>query len=351
MKPVWGLLGHHDRRRVDVHLFSDAPRSILAGRRVAIDRVQFHDISRSDNTRAARLIARNRIDILVDLNGYSKRSRLPLWVSKPAPVLVAWFNVFATSGMRCFDAIIGDEWVIPRNEERWYVERVVRLPISCLTFEVPSNAPALQQPPCMRNGFVTFGSLASLYKLNALTIAAWAEVLRRCPGSRLVLGNALLGEDGNRSHLTARFRELGIGAERLTLLGPAPHRDFLKYYDLIDLALDPFPYSGGTTTMEALWQGVPVLTSGGDRWIARTTASILMNAGLGRFVNADVAAYVDQAVGWGTSATVAGRLSALRTTMRSRLKRSPVCDCAKFARCMEDAYRGLWQSALARQTT
>jgi predicted O-linked N-acetylglucosamine transferase (SPINDLY family) len=180
-----------------------------------------------------------------------------------------------------------------------------------------------------------------MYKLNAATIGAWADILTRCPQSRLVLGNAALDDPANREHLRRRFSHFGIAAERLSMLGPAPHFEFLRYYDLIDVALDPFPYSGGTTTTEAIWQGVPVLTAGGDRWIARTSASILANAGLGRFVHESVAAYVDAAVSIGSSAATPRRLSALRRTLRERVRQSPVCDCARFSRCMEHEYRRL----------
>jgi len=131
----------------------------------------------------------------------------------------------------------------------------------------------------------------------------------------------------------------------LTLFGGAEHREFLRHYDSIDISLDTFPYSGGTTTTESIWQGVPVITADGDRWIARTSASILKNAGLGRFVHADVAAYVDSAVRWGTSTASPQRLEELRRTMRRRLRAAPVCDCSRFAVCMEDAYERLWQSA------
>jgi len=122
--------------------------------------------------------------MLAHFGAVAEAARLPLLVAKPAPILVAWFNIFATTGMSCFDAIIGDEWVVKSHEERWYVERVIRLPMSCLTFDVTYSVPAVRPPPCLRNGFITFGSLASMYKLNAETIGAWARILNRSPRSR-----------------------------------------------------------------------------------------------------------------------------------------------------------------------
>lgn len=340
MKPVWGLIDHHDRRRVEIHLFSDAPRSAV-GRRFTSRRDRFHDISKHDNSRAARLIASQRIDVLVDLNGYSARRRLPLFVLKPAPVVAAWFNVFGTTGMPCFDAVIGDEWVIREHEERWYVEEVFRLPVSNQTFQVDYAVPDVQPPPCLRQGFVTFGCLTSLYKLNRETLSAWAAILRRCRRSRLIVGSALLESEGNRAHTLRRFSDLGVPADRITLRGPAPHQEFLRNYDSIDIALDTFPYGGGTTTIEAIWQGVPVLTSDGDRWVARQGVSILTNAGLDQFIHQDVAAYVEAAVRWGNAPDTPAKLSALRRTMRARVGRSSICQCSGLARAVEDVYSTL----------
>ncbi len=344
MKPVWGLINHHDTARAEVHLFSDAPRSAVKYGCPKDGSIRFHDISRYGNERAARLIAKNQIDVLVDLNGFSKVNRLPLFLKKPAPLLVAWFNIFATSGMRCFDVLIGDEWVIREDEERWFVEKVVKLPMSYLTFDVNYPVPEVQPPPCMRNGFITFGSLASLYKINAQVIRAWAEILQRCPASRLVLRNADLKYQRNQEHTLNRFVACGISGERVTLLGPGAHYNFLKQYDSIDIALDTFPYNGGTTTSETIWQGVPVLTFYGDRWISRTSASILSNAGLERFVAHDVENYVERAVYWGSSPEAPRELNALRIEMRAQLRKSPVCDCARFAEHMEEIYRSEYRS-------
>jgi len=306
--------------------------------------IRFHDISRLDNERAARLIAKNEIDVLVDLNGFSALKRLPLYLKRPAPVLVAWFNIFASSGMRCFDVVIGDEWVVRGEEERWFVEKVVKLPMSYLTFEVNYPVPAVQEPPCLRNGFITFGSLASLYKINGTVIGAWAEILRRCPTSRLVLRNATLKYQSDREHTLNRFVACGISEDRVTLLGPGTHYSFLRQYGSIDIALDTFPYNGGTTTTEAIWQGVPVLTFCGDRWISRTSASILSNAGLKQFVSKNVEDYIEKAVRLGSSPKVPLELRELRLTMRARLGNSPVCDCARFAELMEGVYRSEYEA-------
>ena len=136
MKPVWGLINHHDRDRFEIHLFSDGPESAIGHGYRADPRDRFHDTSGLANAALARLIEELQIDILIDLNGYSRPSRLPLFTLRPAPVQVAWFNMFATSGLECFDYLVGDEHVIPPEEEGFYTEQVVRVPGSYLTFEV-----------------------------------------------------------------------------------------------------------------------------------------------------------------------------------------------------------------------
>jgi protein O-GlcNAc transferase len=346
MKPVWGLIDHHDSDKVEIHLFSDESRPSAVRRRAQKSGARVHDISRLDNDAAARRIARTGLDVLVDLNQYSRVSRLPLFSTRLAPVVVAWFNIFGTSGMPVFDALIGDPWVIRDSEERWYVEQIVKIPLSYLTFAVNYPVPDVAPPPFLRNGFVTFGSLGSLYKFNDGVVDAWAEILKRSPGSRLLLGNAHLEDPGNRRHTLERFAARGLEAERVTLLGPAEHYDFLRNYDAIDLALDTFPYNGGTTTTEAIWQGVPIVAFSGDRWISRTSASLLANGGLDAFISKDVRGYVETAIRWGSEKKATKRRE-LRRTMRARLKASPVTDCARLASCMEDVYRRLSSRRLA----
>jgi protein O-GlcNAc transferase len=345
MKPVWALLDHHDRRKVEVHVFSDSSRGTAARRRAKVGGARFHGIFGLENREAAARIAVQRLDILVDLNGYSKIGRLPIFLARPAPIQAAWFNIFGTTGLDCFDALIGDPWVSRREEERWHTEKLIRLPMSYLTFEVTYPVPEVEPPPCLRNGFIMFGSLAPLYKLNDQVLSAWAKILKRRPESRLLLANGSLAETGNREHTLARFAALGIGPGRLILAGGAPHREFLRRYGEIDISLDTFPYNGGTTTTESIWQGVPVLTFSGDRWISRTSASILCNAGLEEFVLPDLNAYIEAAVRWGKSTKSVARLCELRSGMRARVRRSSACDGPRLAGEMEEVYRELWRGA------
>ena len=213
------------------------------------------------------------IDVLVDLNAYSRPARLPLLAMRPTPVIAAWFNMYGTSAMDGVDYIIGDEIVAPPDEDRHYTETVIRLPLSYLTFVVDYPIPEVQPPPCLENGFLTFGSLASQYKLTPPVLDCWAEILKNTD-ARLLLRNAALAQESNRQYVLEQFERRGTDPRRIQLDGPAEHFEFLKTYDRIDIALDTFPYNGGTTTMEALCQGVPVLTFAGDRWVARTSTCL-----------------------------------------------------------------------------
>jgi len=341
MKPVWGLINHHDRRLVQVHLFSDAPASEIQYGYRALPDDQFHDVSRLSNEELCLEIEQAAIDVLIDLNGYSSMRRLPLFALRPAPVIVGWFNMYATTGMASFDYLIGDQVVVPTDEERYYCEKIVRVPGSYLTFEVGYPVPEIVDPPCISAEAISFGCLASQYKITTEVIQAWSRILEQVPSSSLVLRNSTLASAGTRNFLLGLFERYGISPARVHPHGPADHFRFLETYAQIDIALDTFPYNGGTTTMEAIWQGVPVVTFLGDRWVCRTSASLLKAASLGELIGESVEDYVSLAV---RLANTPGYLLDLRRNMRVRLCKAQVCDTTSFARNMEQIYFSLHAS-------
>ena len=345
MKPVWGLINQHDRGKFEIHLFSDAAASEIqyGYRQHPGDR--FHDITQLTNDEVADRIEQCAIELLVDLNGYSKTPRLPLFALRPAPVIVGWFNMYATSGMRCYDYLIGDDVVIPREEEKFYCEKIVRVPGSYLTFEINYPTPEVVSPPCLARQAITFGCLAPQHKISSDVIAAWSRILLEAPGSMLILKNAAVGSSANRKFVHDQFERHNVRPERIRLEGPADHERFLKAYEEMDVALDTFPYNGGTTTTEAIWQGVPVLTFLGDRWVSRISASILRAANLDEFVCADLEGYVSRAVQMARSPDTPRYLGELRRTMRSRLQSSAACDTQGFARNMERLYIEMYNAS------
>jgi len=339
MKPVWGVINHHDRSAFEVHLFSDGgPIAAESGyQENPLDHL--HETRDLSNADLAGLVSRTGIDILVDLNGYSYQRRLGLFMRRPAPVNVAWFDMYATSRVDAFDYIIGHAAVIPTSEEEFYCERVRRVPGSYLAFSVVYPVPDVVPPPCLAAGHITFASLCSQYKMTDEVIEAWAMILRQAPESQLLIKNAALGDPTNSAALHERFGRWEIPTSRVRLEGPAPHEEFLAAYERADIALDTFPYNGATTTMEALWQGVPVLTFNGDRWASRQGRSLLLAAGLDAWCLPDRDAYVDRAISLAQSPATAAELTSLRASMRQRLAKSPVCDCAGLCRALERIYR------------
>ena len=335
MKPVWALLNHHDRERFAIHLFTDsAANEIIAeGGYRPDERDKIYDIRELSNDAAAKLVADNGIDVLVDLNGYSVVSRLGLWARKPAPHTVGWFNYYATTGLPGIEWLIGDEVVIKPEEEQFYTEKILRLRQSYLTFQVGYDTPDVRlradgEP-------FTFGCLGSGYKITPEVRAAWIRLLLETNGTRLLVRNRVLDDALHREWFTSFFTSAGVSPERLKLLGSAEHHEFLDTYGEVDLAIDTFPYNGGTTTMEALWQGVPLVCFSGDRWVSRTSATLLHSAGLNQFIGGDVNEYVEIAKHFSTGDRAA-ELRQMRSSMRQRLTGSQVCSGADLAANFEE---------------
>lgn len=231
--------------------------------------------------------------------------------------------------------------MVKPSDDAFFSEQVLRLPVSYLTFITAHRTPEVVDPPCVNDGCLTFGSLSTQYKMTAAVIAAWAEMLNGVPNSRLHLANRAMDQSENRNWLLAQFGEHGIAPERITLGGSAPHYDYLANYNQMDFALDAFPYNGGTTTMEAIWQGVPVLTFDGDRWASRTSQTLLKRTHLGEFCYGSRDEMVAGAIAMGNDPGTPERLHAMRHGMREKLAAAPVCDAGALARSMEDIYTRL----------
>jgi predicted O-linked N-acetylglucosamine transferase (SPINDLY family) len=344
MKPVWTLVNRHDRERFEIVLLSDNPRASIEHGYAAHPQDRFVALDGLDNAEAVRRIAALDLDLLVDLNGYSVPGRLGVVAARPARRVVAWFNLFATSGLEAYDAVIADAVVAPPSEQAEFEEPIVRVPFCHLTFEVAHPVPDVAPPPALASGRLTFGCLAPVYKLVPGVVRTLAQIVLACPGSRLLVRSLALHSAATRQHLQARFAEQGVPGDALMLEGPVEHFRFLETYARVDLALDTFPYSGATTAADALWQGVPMLTFAGDRWASRLAASLLHHAGLDEFVVADRDAYVAKAIALFHDPTTPRRLAELRATMRERLRASSLCDGDGFARAMERAYLDVLQA-------
>jgi predicted O-linked N-acetylglucosamine transferase (SPINDLY family) len=255
-------------------------------------------------------------------------------------VQASWIGYIDTTGLEAIDYLLTDPHEVPVGEERFYAEELLRLPHGSMCYRAPEFAPEVAPLPARRHGRVTFGCFNNLAKMNERVVALWAKVLRAVPSSRLLLKSKPLGEASVADRYRAAFAAHGIGAERLTLDGFSPHPEMLAQYGELDIALGHFPYSGGLTSCEALWMGVPVVTRGGAWLVSRQTESFLRNIRLPELIAADEAGYVAVASGL---AADPDRLTALRAGMRTRMVASPLCDAGRFARDVEAALRGMWR--------
>lgn len=343
------LIREHDRAQVELFLYPSSRRRDAVTERFQAMADHWRPLPGLTDDEAATLIARDRIDILVDLSGHTCDSRLLVFARKPAPIQVSWLGYPNTTGMAAMDYRLTDAVADPEGaHDRWYTESLVRLPSGFLTFKPVVEAAPETEIPAQRNGHVTFGSFNNTSKVTPEVVRVWAEILKRVPGSRLLLKSRQLGDTATRDRYAALFAARGIGADRFDLLPRLePVTNHLRAYDRIDIGLDPFPYNGTTTTCEALWMGVPVVSLAGVGHVARVGASILTQCGLSDLVAQDEESYI------ATAAALAqdrDRLSELRRTMRTRLEASPLTDYAGHARAVEAAYRRMWRDWLARTT-
>lgn len=306
----------------------------------------WHAVAGLSDDSLARRIRGDEIDILIDLAGHSARNRLPMFAWKPAPVQVSWLGYFATAGVAAIDYLIADPWTLPETEEVHFSETIWRLPETRLCFTPPEVALEVGPLPALTNGYLTFGCFNNLTKMSDAVVALWARVLACVPGSRLFLKAKQLGEASAPPSVRARFAAHGIDPDRLILEGASPRADYLAAYRRVDIALDPFPYTGGTTSAEGLWMGVPVLTLAGESLLSRQGVGLLMNAGLPEWIAADADDYVARAV---SHASAVRPLSALRNGLRQQVLASPLFDAPRFAAHLEAALRGMWVNWCTRR--
>ncbi|UCV04575.1 tetratricopeptide repeat protein [Dechloromonas denitrificans] len=290
---------------------------------------------------AARRIHADGVHVLVDLSGHTGHNRLPVFAWKPAPVQASWLGYCASTGVAEIDYYIADGETLPVAQEAAFTEQIWRLPASYLCFSQPAEPVEVNTLPALANGHLTFGSFNNLSKMTSEVVALWAQLLHALPDSRLLLKAKQLGEASTRDQVLAQYAAHGIGPERLLLEGPIQGRSgHLAAYQQVDIGLDPFPYNGVTTTMEALWMGVPVLTLSGERFLARQGVGILTHAGLPEWIAADGAELVAKARAQSRNLPA---LAVLRTGLRERLLASPLLDTQGFARDFENALWGMWQ--------
>jgi predicted O-linked N-acetylglucosamine transferase (SPINDLY family) len=334
------MLEHHDRSAVEVFCYADTVRPDEMTARAKSLADEWRSITRLPDDAAAAMIREDRIDVLVDLSGHTVGNRLTVFARRAAPVQVTYLGYPDTTGLPTMDYRLTDSFADPAGDaDARATEKLVRIDRCAWCYSPASSAPEIT---ARKPGPITFGTFNALAKINSQVLAAWAAILRETPGSRLMIKAAAMSEASARERFTRAMAAHGIDKSRLVLAGHrADSREHLAMYAAVDIALDPFPYNGTTTTCEALWMGVPVVTLAGRAHAGRVGVSLLGAVGLSDLVAQDLEQYRRLAAG------LAGdpdRLQRLRVELRDRMRRSPLMDGAGFARALESAYRQMWQS-------
>ena len=334
--PLWA---HHDKKQFAVFAYAQVPSPDALTERLRGYTDGWRTLVGVSDAQAADLIRHDRIDILVDLTMHTANNRLLVFARKPAPVQVTYLAYCSSTGLDAMDYRLSDRYLDPEDgDETVYSEKTIRLP-DCYWCYQPLGAPPDVGPlPALETGHITLGCLNNFCKVSELTLALWAKVLRAMPGAQFLL-HAHLGS--HRDELQARMAREGIAPGRVRFVGKVSVGEYFGLYQQIDLALDTIPYGGGTTTCDALWMGVPVVSLVGKTGVGRAGLSILSNLGLPELAAHSEEEYVAIAVALGHDLD---RLGALRATLRGRMERSPLMDAPRFARGVEAAYRQMWRN-------
>ncbi len=332
------LLEAHDREGFEIYCYASqsVADKITARCRARAD--AWRDVLHYSDEHLAEAVRDDRIDILVDLSMHMAHNRLLAFARKPAPVQVSYLAYPGTTGLRAIDYRFTDLYLDPPElPAEFYSEQSVWLPETYWCYLPVHHRPPVAAAPAARTGYVTFGCLNNFCKVTAPTLAVWSRLLRAVPESRLLL-HAHAG--GHRQDVLDCLARHGVSPQRVTFVALLPPADYFQTYEDIDVVLDPFPYGGGTTTCDALWMGVPVVSLAGQTAVGRGGLSILSNLGLADLVARDADEYVRLAVELSGNLS---RLGELRRTLRERMRASPLMDAPRFACNVEAAYRTMWR--------
>ncbi|MFP8488623.1 tetratricopeptide repeat protein [Gracilimonas sp. Q87] len=289
----------------------------------------------------AQTIRNDEIDILVELSGHSGGGKLTVVSHKPAPITVKWVGgLFNTTGLADMDFLITDSIESPGGEEEYYTEKLIRMPDDYISYLPPDYAPEVSELPLKNNGYITFGCFNNPKKINEVILGKWCQILKEIPKSKLFLKGQQYDADKVRERVLNVFKENDIAVNRILFESVSPHNQLLEKYNDVDIALDPWPYSGGLTTCEALWMGVPVITKPGPTFAGRHSATHVNNAGYPQWVSESWEEYVETAV---SLASDLNRLAEIRSELREVVASSPVCNGKRFAENLSKAFREIWR--------
>ncbi len=342
------VLQHLDRRLVDVVAFPTAAHNDEVTARLKTNLAAWQPLTGMDDETAARRIRAQSIDVLIDLAGHTAHNRLPVFAWRPAPLQLTWLGYFASTGVPAIDWLLADEAGVPAAIAEHFSEAVWHLPQTRLCFSEPGSPGAhrVSVPPALTRGHITFGCNQNLAKINDDVLSVWRALLDQLPTARLRLQNKQTGAVAQRQRIVDRVTAAGIDPARLVLVPPAARPEYLDGHREIDLLLDTFPFTGGTTTCEALWMGVPTVTLAGSTMLARQGAGLMSAAGLADWIAVDRQDYVRLAL---SRARDLDALAQLRTVLRAQVLASPLFDSRRFAAQWTQVVLDIWQQGPQRR--
>jgi len=331
----------HNREQFEIFCYSNSLRHDEVTKRIQEKADQWRNIVGMSDKNVTELIQKDKIDILMDLAGHTADNRILVFARKPAPIQVSWIGYLATTGLSTIDYKIADNYTDPLGQtEQFYTEHLIRLPESFLCYLPDRASPEVGPLPALSTGHITFGSFNNFAKVTSEVFALWAKIMKELPGSRLILKGRSFHDKTTCQYATNMLTQGGIAAERITLQSSDPSPKHLEAYNLVDIGLDTFPFNGLTTTCEAMWMGVPVVTLAGTAYHARSGISLLSNVGLPELVAKTSDKYISIAV---NLAKDLNRLRSLRERLRGMMTCSPLCDAKRFTANLEMCYRQIWE--------
>lgn len=336
-----GVLANLDASNVELIAYPTNPYQDELTERIRSHFSSWKPLYGQSDEAAASMIHADGVHILVDLSGHTAYNRLAVFARKPAPVQTSWLGYFATTGLPMMDYLIADPWTLPESEEKYFTEHIWRLPETRLCFSAPPFDIPVSALPAIKNGYITFGCFNNLTKMSADVVTTWARILKSVPDSRLLLKSKSLNAQAVKSNVIQWFEQHQVGAERIILEGASPRSEYFYAYHQVDIALDPFPFTGGTTSAECLWMGVPILTLAGNRFVSRQGIGLLMNAGLPQWIANNEDDYVFRARNHASDLAV---LADLRSRLRAQALNSPIFDAPRFAKHLGNALWGMWDA-------
>ena len=341
------ILERHDRNNFEIYGYSSAPDTDAVTERLKAKFDKWRDIYSTKNDESAALIDEDEIDILIDMAGHTANNRLLVFARRPAPVQVSWLGYPATTGIKTMDYRITDHFAEPIGmTEHLNTENLLRMPDIFCCYGIPGKVVSVREKPCFEdNGYITFGCFNTFTKVTDPVLRCWQRIMSRVPESRLLL--EIRGIELNtkfREEVFARLHDSGLPMDRV-ILEPRKKENQFILYNRIDIALDPFPCAGGTTSMDTLWMGVPLITLAGGHFVSRMGVTILSNAGLSELIALTEDEYIEKAV---EIALDLDKLQRIRAGLRAKVMASPLMDGDRFTRNLEKAYRRIWQDWCAR---